>query len=103
MFRHEVLDSGHGKGGKRAVSVRYGADGEVEVLEVAEGPEAEAMIARAQEQGLEVRQDADEVDDLFRSHQPSSRVPPEVYELMSLMVEFAQEVNEAWGASESPQ
>ncbi|MBS2035432.1 hypothetical protein JST97_10610 [bacterium] len=94
----EVLDSGSGQGGKRAVSVRYGPDGEVEILGIAEGPEAEAMIAKAQADGVDVRQDKDEVDDLFRSQQPSSRVPPEVYELMSMMVQFAQELDEAWGS-----
>ncbi len=83
-------------GGKRAVAVRYLEDGQVEVLGVAEGAEAEAMIAEAQSQGLEVRRDAQEIDDLFRSGQPSSRVPPEVYELLSMMVEFAQEINDAW-------
>jgi len=92
----EVLDSGTGTGGKRAVSVRYGPDGEIEILSVAEGAEAEAMIARAQRQGIEVRQDAERVNDLFQSGQPSTRVPPEVYELMSLMVEFAQELNDAY-------
>lgn len=92
----EVFDSGPGKGGKRAVAVRYGPDGQVEVLGVAEGAEAEAMVAQAREQGLEVKRDTEQVDDLFRSHQPATRVPPEVYELMSLMVEFAQEVDEVW-------
>ena len=97
----EVLDSGPGTGGKRAVSVRYGPDGEVEILGIAEGAEAEAMIAKARAQGLGVRQDAEQVNELFRSGQPSSRVPPEVYELMSLMVQFAQEVDEAYaGPSE---
>ena len=94
----EVLDSGSGSGGKRAVSVRYGPDGEVEILGIAEGAEADAMIAQAKAQGVEVRQDKDEVDDLFNSSQPSSRVPPEVYELMSMMVQFAQELDEAWGS-----
>lgn len=83
-------------GGKRAVAVRYQEDGQVEILGIAEGAEADAMIAEAQAQGLEVRRDAEEADDLFRSGQPSSRVPPEVYELLAMMVEFAQEVNDAW-------
>jgi type III secretion system FlhB-like substrate exporter len=95
----EVLDSGGGPGGKRAVSVRYGPDGEMEIVGIAEGAEAEAMIARARSHGVEVREDAEQVNDLFRSGQASSRVPPEVYELMSLMVQFAEEVNEAWAGS----
>lgn len=92
----EVLDSGAGAGGKRAVAVRYKPDGEIEVLGVAEGPEAEAMISQARAEGVEVRQNKEEVDELFLSGQPSSRVPPEVYELLSIVVEFAQEVNDAW-------
>lgn len=98
----EVLDSGAGAGGKRAVAVRYGPDGEVEILGIAEGADAEAMIARAQEGGVDVRQDKEQVDDLFRSGQSPSRVPPEVYELMSVIVQFAQEINDAWVAPEEP-
>lgn len=96
----EVLDSGPGAGGKRAVAVRYGPDGEVEIVGIAEGADAEAMIARAQEGGIEVREDKEQVDDLFRSGQSPSRVPPEVYELMSVIVQFAQEINDAWVAPE---
>ena len=96
----EVLDSEPGAGGKRAVAVRYGPDGEIEVLGVAEGAEAEAMIAQAERQGMAVRRDQEQVDDLFRSQQPASRVPPEVYELMSMMVEFAQELSDAWAEPE---
>lgn len=97
MFKlEEVLDSGPGAGGKRAVKVRYDENGDVEILGIAEGAEAEAMIRAAQADGLEVRQDAEQVDELFRSGQSPSRVPPEVYELMSLMVQFAQELDEAW-------
>jgi type III secretion system FlhB-like substrate exporter len=92
----EVLDSGVGAGGKRAVAVRYAADGEMEIVGIAEGADAEAMIARAQEGGIEVRQDKEQVDELFRSGQSPSRVPPEVYELMSVIVQFAQEINDAW-------
>lgn len=94
----EVLDSGSGAGGKRAVKVRYDENGDVEILGIAEGAEAEAMIREAAAQGLEVRQDAEQVDELFRSGQSPTRVPPEVYELMSLMVQFAQELDEAWAS-----
>lgn len=93
----EVLDSGPGAGGKRAVAVRYNEEGEAEILKVAEGAEAEAMIAQALARGVGVRRDAEQVDEMFRSGQSPSRVPPEVYELMSLVMEFAQELNDAWG------
>lgn len=94
----EVLDSGLSQGEKKAVSVRYGPDGEIEILKIAEGQEAEAMIARAQADGIDVRLDKEKVDNLFQSRQASSRVPPEVYELMSIMVQFAQELDETWGS-----
>ncbi len=97
----EVLDSGPGAGGKRAVAVRYNDEGEAEILKVAEGAEAEAMIARALARGVGVRRDTEQVDEMFRSGQSPSRVPPEVYELMSLVMEFAQELNEAWLDPES--
>lgn len=92
----EVLDSGAGEGGKRAVAVRYKPNGEIEILGVAEGAEAEAMIAQARAGGVDVRQDKAQVDELFRSGQSPSRVPPEVYELMSVVVQFAQELNDGW-------
>lgn len=100
----EVLDSGPGAGGKRAVAVRYGPNGEVEIVGVAEGADADVLIAQAQAGGVEVRQDKEQVDELFRSGQSPSRVPPEVYELMSIVVQFAQEMNDAWaaGSGEAP-
>jgi type III secretion system FlhB-like substrate exporter len=101
MFKPEdweqVLDSGSGAGGKRAVALREGPDGEMEIVGIAEGPEAERMIAQALARGVGVKQDKEQVDELFRSGQAPSRVPPEVYELMSVIVQFAQELNDQWG------
>ena len=54
------------------------------------------VIAKAQASGVEVRQDGEQVEQLLRPESSESNVPPEIYELMSTIISFAQELNEQW-------
>ena len=58
-LRDEVVEGVEGT--RKAVMLRYNDDGEAEVIGVAEGAAAEAMLREARERGVEIRQDADTV------------------------------------------
>ncbi len=81
---------------RKAVSVRRQADGTTEVLGVHTGAEAERLIAKAEAEGVEVLQDAEQVDQMIQQQGASTGVPPEVYELMNAVISFAQELGEEW-------
>lgn len=87
---------GNDKEQKRAVVLRTDASGQSHVVGVAEGAEAEAVIAKARASGVEVRRDQDQVEDLLGPDSRESNVPPEIYELMSTIIGFAQELNDQW-------
>ena len=67
------------------------------VVRVLEGEEAVAAVQQAQQAGIEIRQDAEEVKKLINPATGSSRVPEEIYLLMSTIIEFAQELDQQWG------
>lgn len=92
--RDEVVEGAEGT--RKAVMLRYNDDGEAEVIGVAEGAAAEAMLREARERGVEIRRDADTVDEVLKSGQSSSRVSPEAYELMAMIVDFAQEIDDGF-------
>lgn len=81
---------------KMAVALKTGPDGRTRVVAAGTGAEAEKIIASARAAGVEVRQDADEVQELIASEGDESSVPPQIYELMATVVNFAQELNEQW-------
>ena len=86
---------------KRAVIMGRDAAGQARVVGIVEGAEAEAVIAKAQASGVEVRKDAAQIDRLLSqggeaTGAPESRVPAEIYELMATIIGFAQELNEQW-------
>lgn len=80
----------------KAVVVETTADGRSRVVASKEGAEAEELIAKARSSGVEVRKDAKEVDQLLRRESGDSNIPPEIYELMSTIITFAQELNDQW-------
>lgn len=81
---------------KKAIAYEVGPDGRNRVVGVATGAAAEEMIARAQESGVEVRRNAEQVEELLRAEGEEHSIPPEIYELMSMVINFAQELNEQW-------
>ena len=103
----DALEGEKEKEPKRAVILCTDASGQSHVVGVAEGAEAEAVIARAQETGVEVRRNAPQLDELLQPASAESNVPPEIYELMSTIISFAQELNEQWvrpqGVEELPE
>jgi type III secretion system FlhB-like substrate exporter len=76
---------------KKAVILR-----DNQVVGVLEGQQAEKAIAEAEAAGIEVRQDAEEVKKLINPSAGNSRVPEELYLLMSTIIEFAQELDQQW-------
>ncbi len=84
--------------GKWAVAMRMGADGRPKVVAAGQGAEAEAIIAKAQQSGVEVRKDAEMVDELLQAETEGARIDSRIYELMTTIVNFAQELNDAWVA-----
>ena len=83
---------------RKAVVVETTADGQTRVVATKEGAEAEELIAKARSAGVEVRKDAQEVDQLLARESGDSNIPPEIYELMSTIITFAQELNDQWGS-----
>ncbi len=81
---------------KKAVAVEHLPDGTTRVVAAATGVEAEKMIAKAQASGVDVQRSPEEVDQLLRSENEGTNVPPEVYELMSVVINFTQELNDQW-------
>ena len=81
---------------KRALILREDAQGQSRVVGIVEGADAEAVIAKAQASGVEVRKDAQEVEQFLRPQAEESNVPQEVYDLMATIIGFAQELNEQW-------
>jgi len=81
---------------KKAVAVRRNEDGTTEVLKTASGAEAEKMIAEAQAHGVSVEKDADHVEELMQEQNGATDVPPEIYQIMSMVIDFAQELRVEW-------
>ncbi len=84
-----------------AVALGTGLDGRTRVLASAQGRQAEEMVERAREAGVEVQQDARRVEELLREGSEGSNIPLEVYELMATVINFAQELNEARATAEA--
>ena len=85
-------------GEERAVAVRETADGELEVVKVARGLEAQKMIKLAQKQGISVQSDAEKAAELAASH-PGSDLPDELYLVMSTVLGFCQELDSEYEKS----
>lgn len=81
---------------KKAVAIRRHADGSTEVVKVASGADADRMIAEAEAQGLEVESDASKVEKLMADQHGATDVPPEIYRLMSTVIDFARELTVEW-------
>lgn len=82
--------------GKWAVAMRMGADGRPKVVAAGQGAQAEAIVAKAQASGVDVRQDAEMVNELLQSEPEGARIDSRIYELMTTIVNFAQELDQAW-------
>ena len=78
---------------KRAVALRRNEDGTTEIVKVAKGAEALKLIAEAEAQGLSVETDRDQVEQLMAEQNGATDVPPEVYQLMSAVIDFARELS----------
>ncbi len=81
---------------KRAFAVRTDAQGNTKVVGMATGADAEAMIAEAKVSGVKVQQDAAQVERLMHEQSGATGVPTEVYQLMSTVIGFVQELSEEW-------
>lgn len=86
---------------KRAIAVRRGEDGSTEFVRAASGDEALKMIAEAEAAGLSVEQNETQVEALMAEQTGATDVPQEVYQLMSVVVDFAQELCQEWRHSRS--
>lgn len=86
---------------KKAVAVHTDAQGNTRVVKTATGAEAERMIAEARAEGVEVRTNAAEVEGLLVEQSGATDVPAAVYELMSAVIGFAQELDEEWRVQNS--
>lgn len=93
---------------KKAVALKVGKDGIARVVKTAEGAAAEKLIAKAAAAGAEVQQNPEKVEQLLqqkaeqveqalqKAHPENNGMPPEIYELMVTIMNFAQELNEQW-------
>lgn len=94
-FEEGVAEDGQ-RGQKKAVAITTDEDGNTRVIRTASGAEAEKMIAQAQAKGMEVRTSAAEVEGLLEEQSGATDVPAAVYELMSAVIGFAQELDQEW-------
>ncbi len=97
MFKpswQEAMDRGERE--RKAVAYEIGPDGKRRVKAIGTGAAADEIIARAQESGVEVRRNAEQVEELLRQEGEDHSIPPEIYELMATVINFAQELNEQW-------
>lgn len=83
---------------KKALIVETDAQGRTKVVGVATGAEAEKIIAEAQASGVEVRQNAAQVEQMLDEQEGATDVPPEVYELLSSLIEFAHDLGQEWSS-----
>lgn len=82
---------------KVAIALKTDDQGRTRVVGVGTGAEAEKMVAQAHAHGVEVKQDAEQVEQLTQSEDADDEgVPEEIYELMSEVINFALELNEQW-------
>lgn len=85
---------------RKAIAVRRNEDGSTTVVKTATGAEAMKMIAEAEASGMAVESNADQVESLMAEQNGATDVPPEVYQLMSVVVSFAQELCAEWVSSQ---
>lgn len=81
---------------KTALLVETDARGRTKVVGVAHGEEAERIIADAQASGLEVRQNAEQLEHLLEEQSGATDVPAEIYNLIETLMGFAQELSQEW-------
>ena len=84
------------QGEKKAFMVRTDTQGQTKVVGMATGVDAERMIAEAKAGGVKVQQDAAQVERLMQEQSGATGVPTEVYQLMSTVIGFVQELSEEW-------
>lgn len=84
---------------KMAVQVEAAPDGTTRIVKTAKGDEARKMIAQAKAAGLDVLEDAAGVEQLMQEETGATDVPPEIYALMSTVIDFAQDLDAEWKAS----
>ncbi len=99
-FEGGFYDNLDGAEEKKALLVETDAKGRTKVVGVATGAEAEKLIADAAASGLEIRQDAAQVEQLEENTtaglESATDVPPEIYDLMATVIHFAQELTQEW-------
>lgn len=98
---YDNLDGAEDEAERKALIVKRDAQGREKVVGVATGAEAERIIAEAQATGVEVRQNAAQVESLLQEQGAATDVPAEIYELMSVVIDFAQELSQEWTARAS--
>lgn len=81
---------------KMAVALKTDEEGNTRVVAAGTGAEADKIVAAAQAHGVEVQRDPENVEKLLRAEDDGTSVPPEVYELMAVAINFVQEVDEQW-------
>jgi type III secretion system FlhB-like substrate exporter len=47
-------------------------------------------------EGGGIRKDAQQLEEMLEQEHSGSRIPSEVYDLMAVVINFAQELNEEW-------
>jgi hypothetical protein len=52
-------------------------------------------------EGGGVRKDAQQLEEMLEQEHGGSQIPPDVYDLMAVVINFAQELNEEWGRTQS--
>lgn len=89
----------HMKEEKKALAIKREEDGTQRVVAFGTGKEAEAIIEKARDHNIEIVQDPDEVDRILKEEREGMRervIPGKIYSLISEVVSFVTELNDAW-------
>ncbi len=80
---------------KKALALKREEDGTLRVIASGTGKDAEAIIEKARQHDVEVLQDPDEIDRILKGEEKPA-VPEKIYGIVSEIVSFVTELNDAW-------
>jgi len=80
---------------KKALALKREEDGTLRVIASGTGKDAEAILEKARQHDVEIIQDPGEIDRILQGEEKPA-VPEKIYGIISEIVSFVTELNDAW-------